>query len=302
MTNPIVFLSHQLQTGDVVLGMVLVLLASYMAIHLLWFARVMPPRRWSQRFAAFAWQIGAMLGLEQAYEFTRGQIPHETDIAMLNAYRVLDLEWRHGFFIESRIERYFLHFHTVMNAVDLFYVLAHAGVTIGVLAWIYLRRQEKYAAVRNLMMMTTAIALVVFYVFPTAPPRLLPNYGFVDPLLAHHFVGPGGSQPDSYTYNPYAAMPSLHVAYAIIVAFGLITSVRNLAARSIAIAYPFAMAAAVVISGNHWLLDVVGAALAVGLSGLFLVALSWMLLHVRAERFHLAVASSEPPPVMKSAP
>jgi hypothetical protein len=265
-------LIRQLQAGDVVLAAVLALLASIAGA---WLARL-GGRRYEnrlERYRRFAWQLAAVLGLEQAYEFTRGQIPHETDVALMNSYRLLDLEWSHGFFIESRVERFFLQFGPVMNAIDIFYIACHVTMTIGVLVWLYTRRPEHYPFIRNLLLVTTAIALVAFYLYPTAPPRLLSNYGFVDPTVLYHLVSQGGAQVTSYTYNPYAAMPSLHVGYAIVAAWGFFIGTRSRIVRVLAVTYPFAMAAAVIISGNHWVLDVVGAVVTVLAARLILYGL-----------------------------
>jgi membrane-associated phospholipid phosphatase len=105
---------------------------------------------------------------------------------------------------------------------------------------------------------------------------MLGNYGFVDPLQLHHLVGDGGSQPGSYTYNPYAAMPSLHVGYALVVAWGLVVAERKTWIRVAAVFYPVVMAATVVISGNHWILDVVGAVVTVIVAGLCILAVTWL--------------------------
>ncbi len=256
------------------LGAALALFASIFAAWVVHLVRRTPQNSWPMKYIRFAWQIGAILGLEQAYEFTRGQIPHETDVALMNAYRVLDLEWSHGFFVESRIERFFLQFGGVMSAIDVFYIVCHVTVTIGVLVWLYFRRPAYFPFARNLLMATTAIALVAFYVYPTAPPRLLSNYGFVDPTVLYHLVSQGGAQVSSYTYNPYAAMPSLHVGYAIVSSWGIFIAVRHRIIRTLAVLYPFTMAAAVIISGNHWVLDVVGAGITVLLARLVLYSLS----------------------------
>lgn len=270
-------LARQIESGDAVLALALLLVSSSLVCVVL---RAMHVTERNDRFDCyrrFAWQIGALLSLEQAYEYTRGRIsPNTPDIALLHSYRLLDLEWKHGLFVEQRLERFFLQFQPVMNAIDLFYVLGHLVGTIGVLVWIYLRRRDRYAFVRNLMMLTTAIALVAFYVYPTAPPRMLGNYGFVDPLQLHHLVGDGGAQPGSYTYNPYAAMPSLHVGYALVVAWGLLVAERKTWIRVAAIFYPIVMAATVIISGNHWILDVAGAVVTVAISGTCILALRWL--------------------------
>jgi membrane-associated phospholipid phosphatase len=266
MTQAFAALGHQLRTGDPVLALsAFLLISACMVVLVEWMSRKRIPG--GGAYARFGWQLGALLGLEQAYEFTRGRIPHETDIAVLNAYRILDFEWRHGFFVEARIQRFFLQFHALMIGIDAFYMFAHLLVTIGVLTWVYVWRRRHYPQVRNVLMLTTAIALVVYYVYPTAPPRMLTNYGFVDPAVVLHHVAPaGGDQPDSFLYNPYAAMPSLHVGYALVVGLALFIAERRRWVRLFAVAYPLAMTAVVVISGNHWLLDVMGAVVTVALA------------------------------------
>ena len=238
MVRAVGAVAHQLASGDVVLALALLLLStSFLGSALVGTGAARYAGR-VDRYRKFAWQIGALLGLEQAYEYVRGRIsPNTPDIALLHSYRLLDLEWKHGLFIEGRLERFFLQFQPVMNAIDVFYVLGHVVGTIGILIWLYLWRREKYPFVRNLMMLTTAVALVTFYVYPTAPPRMLGNYGFVDPLQLHHLIGAGGAQPGSYTYNPYAAMPSLHVGYALVVAWGLLVAERRIWVRAAAVLY-----------------------------------------------------------------
>lgn len=276
MAGPISALYRQLLAGDVVLGIVLVLVATWATYHALCLAGVLSRSTIGDRYSQFASQVGTLLSLEQAYEFTRGQIPYRTDIAFINAYRLLDLELRHGFFIESRLERFFLQFQTLMNVIEGFYVFGHLFVTVGVVVWIYVRRRPHYAFLRNMLVVTTAMALVAFYLYPTAPPRMLSNYGLVDPLQLHQFVSAGGAQADSYTYNPYAAMPSLHVAYALIVGFCLLLAERRWWIKIVASLYPLLMAATVVISGNHWVLDVAGAVVTVALAGVLVLGVSYL--------------------------
>jgi membrane-associated phospholipid phosphatase len=282
MTDSFRALVHQLAQGDVVLGLALVLAIGWIVASCAIAFRPQLFPEAMRRCRRFAWQVGAVLGLEQAYEFTRGQIPHDGDVALFHAYQLLDLEWSHGLFVESRIERFVLQVPLLMNAVDLFYALSHALVTLGVLVLVYTLRPAYYPFLRNMLFVTTALALVAYYVYPTAPPRMLGNYGFVDPLQFHNLVSAGGAQADSFTFNPYAAMPSVHVAYALIVAWTLLLSERQLWVRVLAACYPFAMAATVVMSGNHWILDVVGAVATVLLAR----ALLWSITALRDDLSH----------------
>lgn len=265
---------QQLRVGDYVLPSALILLAVSGVYRLLRAGNVARISARSSHFLQVCGQIGLLLAFEQGYEFTRGRFTHGTDLATtawVNAYHVFDLELSHGFFFESRLERFFLPFHTVLYGIDIFYVLGHVAVTIGVLVWLGLRRPAHYPFARNLIMVTTAIALVAFYLYPTAPPRMFSIYGFVDPAQLQHLTQNGGAQPGSETYNPYAAMPSLHVAYALIAGWSLFRAQPQRMIRVATFVYPLAMAAAVLISGNHWLLDVAGA----GVTVLAAYALIW---------------------------
>jgi hypothetical protein len=267
MSNPLTVVWSQLQTGDVVLAIALLAFAVWLVYRLLRLWHGSWVGIWGERAGRTAGHMAVLLGLEQAYELSRGLIPHQTDVAMLNAYRVLDLEWRHGFFDEYKLQHFFLQFGALDTGIDLFYIAAHVTVTIGVLVWLATCRPQHLPFMRNLLIFSTAIALVTFYVFPTAPPRMLWNYGFVDPLQLHHLVDFGGAQPDSYTYNPYAAMPSLHVGYALVAGWSVFVAARRRLVRGIAMVYPVVMAAVVIITGNHWLLDVAGACVTVLLAG-----------------------------------
>lgn len=265
MVNPLAALIAQIEAGDVVLAVVLVLLVLWAVGRALALRGVVSPDGRVGGFCRLAWQIGALLGLEQAYEVTRGHIIYtqSSAIAFLHAYRVFDFELHHGLFIEQRLQHMVLGWGPVMTGVDYFYVFAHVGVTIGVLIWVYVRHRSQYPFVRNLLMVTTAVALVVFYAYPTAPPRFLTPLGFVDPATTNHLVDAGGAQPNSYTYNPFAAMPSLHVAYALVAAWGTVIATRRTWLRVAAVLYPFGMTFTVLASANHWVLDIIGAVVTV---------------------------------------
>jgi hypothetical protein len=271
---------HQLMDGDVVLALALILLPLAAGTAIARSAGRRPFGRHTGRIEAFAWNFGLILGLEQAYELARGQIRTDRDAAFLHSYAILDFEWRHGFFVEARIEHFFLHWTLLVQGFDVFYAVGHAVGTIGILVWLYLKRREHYAFIRNMFAVTTGIALVVFTVYPTAPPRMFPNYGFADPEQMLHLVAAGGAQLNSYTYDPYAAMPSLHVTYAILVALGIVIAERGSIWRFAAVLYPCLMVATVLITANHWILDVVGACVTVAGSAVLLTGIrrlrSWI--------------------------
>ena len=261
--------------GDYLFVVALVLLASWGTWRLYnrFYAGDRPA--WHPRFFGLVLQIGMTLMLERLYEFSRAHVAvaQMTAVAYSNGYKLLDFEIGHGFFVEQRLQQYFLPDNLLMHAVDGFYAFAHLFVTLGFLIWLYVRRNDAFAFVRNVMYIATGIALVVYMTFPTAPPRLFPNFGFVDPSQALGLTQRGGAQLTQYTYNPYAAMPSLHLVYALIVGVSLVVLGRHLWLRILGGIYPVIMLAVVLISANHWILDAVGAVVTVALaSGILLAA------------------------------
>ena len=94
------------------------------------------------------------------------------------------------------------------------YVNSHFTITTVTLAFIYLRRNPSFYFIRNMFMVAMGIALVLYAAYPTAPPRFMPEWGFSDSVA--HFTGltAEGSSADAL-YNPFAAVPSMHVAFAL---------------------------------------------------------------------------------------
>ena len=235
------------------------------------------PHRFS-RYFGLSVQLGVILMLERLYEFYRGSVAvgQLTAVAYSHAYAILNWEMTHGVFIEARLEQFFLPDQLLMHAIYAFYGLAHLFVTVGFLIWIYLRRNYAFSFVRNLIYLTSAMALVIYMVFPTAPPRMFAPYGFVDPATALGLSQAGGAGMTSYTYNPFAAMPSLHLVYALIVGATLVIVGKRLWIRALGVIYPIVMLAVILISANHWVLDAVGAVVVVAVCALILASIRTM--------------------------
>jgi PAP2 superfamily len=267
-------LLNDIAQGDYLFVVALTLLAAWAVWRLYYrfYARENVARY--PRFFGLSLQIGMTLMLERIYEFSRGHVivSQLTDVAYSNGYKLLDFEMGHGFFVESRIQHLFLGDNLLMHGVDAFYAFAHLFVTLGFLIWLYVRRNEAFGFVRNVIYVATGIALVVYMTFPTAPPRYFTQFFVVDPSTSLGLTPAGGAQLTSYTYNPFAAMPSLHLVYALIVGAGLFFVGRHLWLRAIGAIYPFVMLAVVLISANHWILDAVGAVVTVALATLMVMA------------------------------
>jgi hypothetical protein len=189
--------------------------------------------------------------------------------ALRNAERVIDVQQRLGFFWEPTLQEWALHLTPLIIALNYFYGSLHFIATAGVMALLYKRHTDRYPLWRNTLAVTTLIGLIGFITFPLMPPRLLPEhlgYGFVDTLDKYPTFWSFESGAVAKVSNQYAAMPSLHTAWATWVAVAGAPRVRRRWLATLLWAYPVVTVTAIVLTGNHYLLDAVGgwAALAVG--------------------------------------
>ena len=193
----------------------------------------------------------------------------EPAVALANAERVIDLERALGLYREPGIQAAFLDHKWFIQFWNLFYGTFHFGLTIFALVWVYRRFPHLYARHRSTFLCTTGLALVGFSLFPLMPPRLLSDCGEFGACLAslHPYVDTvadvGGLWSfDSGTMqrvsNQYAAMPSLHFAWATWCMLALWPTLRTRASRALIAAYPLATLFAVVVTGNHFWIDAVG--------------------------------------------
>lgn len=181
--------------------------------------------------------------------------------ARLNAARLVALERHAGLRVEPRVQAAALRFPRVVQALNLGYAVFNVGLTVGWLIRLYRRRDPGYHRFRRAAVAAHLAAQPVFLALPTAPPRGLEGEGIVDTLA--ELSGVDLDHPLLVRfYNPLAAMPSLHLAYAVITAGALADRSRSRAGQGAALAYPPLVAAVVVATGNHYVADVAaGAAL-----------------------------------------
>ncbi len=188
-------------------------------------------------------------------------------VATQNAERVLDAQrWLTGT-LEQNVQRWMLDIPGAIEALNHYYVFVHFPATTLFLVWAFARHRDRYAAVRNWFVVVTLAAMVIHVVFPLAPPRMLD--GYVDTLREY---GPNiyPEDPSRSLANQFAAMPSLHFGWALMVAIGIIrfTTGRR---RSWWLAHPALTLLAIVATGNHYLLDAAVAAALAAIVGLFVL-------------------------------
>src|ERR1700724_2301605 len=127
---------------------------------------------------------------------------------------------------------------------------------IGAILYLYLRHNRNFYFVRNMFLIAMAIALVAYIVFPTAPPRFMPEWGFIDTVADFTPVNVSHTSASMSTlFNPYAAVPSMHVAFALMIGWPLALLARRGLVRVLWIVYPFVMTFVIVVTANHFILD-----------------------------------------------
>jgi hypothetical protein len=157
---------------------------------------------------------------------------------------------------EARLQHLVLPHPAIVRFLNVFYATAHGPALLVTLLWLYVRHRDHYPRIRNCVAITTGLCLVI-RIFPVAPPRLLPDLGFVDTGLLYgqsvYGHGTGGMS------NQLAAMPSIHVAWALIVALGVIWSLET-RWKWLVLVHPFLTVLSVTATANHWWLDGIVAA------------------------------------------
>lgn len=212
-------------------------------------------------FARPVWWVEILLlaVLYGVYSLVRNSVGDVVARAYANGREILAVEDAWGLALERGLNDWVHRTDVVAGAVALHYATLHFLVTPAVLAWLFVRRPTRYRAASGILMVTTALALIGFYWLPTAPPRLLGDEGFVDVMSQTSAWGwwPASGSPGSDAIsNQFAAMPSLHCAWAAWCGVVLVLLVRRTWVRVVALVYPLSTFFVVLGSGNHYLLDV----------------------------------------------
>jgi membrane-associated phospholipid phosphatase len=209
-----------------------------------------------------------------AYRLVRGFVEANANAAFAHARDLISLERTMHVFVEPSIQAWASSSHFVMVLSSWLYVNAQTSVTVAALVYLYLRHNRSFYFVRNMFMVAMAIALFGYAVFPTAPPRFLPEWGFMDTvadLTGVHVSHTSAAM--TALVNPYAAVPSMHVAFALMIGCTLARLVRWRVLRVLWLLYPLLMAFVIVVTANHFITDAVLGALTAAASA---YAAGWM--------------------------
>jgi membrane-associated phospholipid phosphatase len=200
-------------------------------------------------------------------EWAGGRAPDATAHAM----SLIELEQSLGVFREQAIQDAVLSSDLATRALNAFYAYGFFPPIYAIGLYLFFFQRERYILFRNAFLISGALGLLIFHLFPMAPPRLLPwPYGMVDTLSEFSKVNyhSGGA-----FVNQYAAMPSLHAGWNLLISIALIAAFKNPGIRALGVLMPVMMALSVVATGNHFILDIVAGYIVAGI-GLGL-ALLW---------------------------
>jgi hypothetical protein len=209
------------------------------------------PRGWLDLFQ----QVLIWFGFILAYQLARGVADRSPSVAFENARGVIDFERRVTGLWELSLQSWTESFHLLGLLTSWTYWLSQFAVVGLALLWVYFRHYDHFFRFRNLLMLANLIGLVGYVLLPTAPPRFFPQLGFVD-TLASLGTPNHGSSLVQLASNPYAAMPSLHSADALIVGVTLAVLIRPLWLKALWLIWPLWVWFAVMATANHFWLDI----------------------------------------------
>ena len=206
------------------------------------------------------WKDGAEIVLIASalpiYYLVRGITQTQVDDAVGRGVDIIEMERSLGIFWEVEMQSWILGYDWLVRFLNAFYLFGHLPVIAILAVWMYFWHRPQYLIMRNAFLLSGAIALFFYVNFPTAPPRLLPDhlgFGFVDTVFEEH--GEGRPLTPSWFVNEYAAFPSMHIGWNLLVGIAVWMASKNPFVRAFAILMPVLMFTDIILTGNHYFLD-----------------------------------------------
>jgi PAP2 superfamily len=230
-----------------------------------WMETKLLPRGWVDLFR----QIGMFALAFALYGLVRGLVSTGNHYKPFgDAMKIIDFERALHVFVEPNIQGWAENSHLLMNVLAWSYINTQFVITTATVAIIYVRFNRSYYFVRNMFLIAMGLALVGYWVFPTAPPRLMPEWGFTD-TVSQVMTGGRGSLDYSLVgsvANMYAAVPSMHVCFSVMIAWPMARLVSWRWAKVLWALYPLLVTFVVVATANHFLVDVFLGAVTAGIA------------------------------------
>jgi membrane-associated phospholipid phosphatase len=204
-------------------------------------------------------QLGIFVLADLCYETVRGIAESNQSVPFQNARSIVTTEKTLHIFVEQSIQTWAMGHRFIIDFANFMYVNSHFVITTSALVWLYLRHNDRFYFVRNMFVVAMGLALVGYLLVPTAPPRFFPELGFVD-TLSYYVNVKHDSGLVTLFFNPYAAVPSMHVAFSLLISVPALLIVRRKVFKALWALYPLVVTFVVVVTGNHWLMDAIAGA------------------------------------------
>jgi hypothetical protein len=194
------------------------------------------------------------------YSLVRNSVPEREEAGLRHANQVWSLERSLGLGVEHRVNHAVNSVTWLVIGMNYYYATLHFIVTLAVLVWLFRRHPAQYAPIRLVLFVTTGIALVGYYSFPLAPPRLMEDGGhdFVDTVKVHDTWGSMASGDLAHVSNQYAAMPSMHIGWSLWCGITIAMLARPVWVKVLGLLYPVTTLVVIISTANHFWLDAVG--------------------------------------------
>lgn len=201
------------------------------------------------------------------YYLVRGAVSDRAEEAFQRARDILELEQRFWLDWETTIQESILGSNALTDFANGAYFWGHMPLLIVLAIWLWRSHRTIWRTFRNALLISAAVGMVCYFLFPTAPPRLMPELGYID-TLALRAAPSYQAQEVGLFVNPYAALPSLHVGWALLAGLAVWQTSRHPLMRAFAVAIPLSQSWSVVATANHWTLD--------AFAGIAVCAIAWL--------------------------
>ncbi|TGA94438.1 phosphatase PAP2 family protein [Streptomyces sp. MZ04] len=207
------------------------------------------------------------------YSLIRNAVPEQKSQALRNADWIWQAEQNLGLAVEQSVNHAVNSATWLIVGMNYYYATLHFVVTLGVLVWLFRKHPGRYAATRMVLFATTLVALLGYYLYPLAPPRLMNGNDFVDTVLVHQTWGSMASGDLKHMSNQYAAMPSMHIGWSLWCGLTIFALASVPWAKVLGLLYPTVTLVVIVATANHFWLDAVGGMICLAFG--FAVAWVW---------------------------
>lgn len=205
------------------------------------------------RFLAATRETTLIVVAALCYSLVRGLTDDRVNLAFRNAERVIAFERSVGIQIETDLQNHITSHDWAMDLANSYYIYGYWPVLVGTILWLIVKHPDAYPRYRNALLASGALSLIIFAVFPLAPPRFMSDHGFTDTIALR--ASAYRSVNASALVNEYAAMPSLHFGWILLLGIAWTTLTKHLATRILGVALPALMFVTIIVTANHYIID-----------------------------------------------